>query len=125
MQPVNYNHTSCPKCGAAAGNTKTCSSCGAVSSPSGLPLLSPCFLSATYPVTHLPLCPLSPLASSSHLIPVPYPLQGPTPDTWPKDKIAKQEVTVSNLSRLLCLHRPAPTKPWSLHPANAMPQGDP
>lgn len=93
--------------------------------PSGLPLLSP---ASSPPPILSPTClsaPLSPLASSSHLIPVPYPLQGPTPDTWPKDKIAKQEVTVSNLSRLLCLHRPAPTRPWSLHPANAMPQGDP
>ncbi|KAH8125915.1 hypothetical protein LI328DRAFT_132357 [Trichoderma asperelloides] len=32
MQPVNFNHASCPKCSAAMDSgSKTCSKCGAVS----------------------------------------------------------------------------------------------
>ncbi|UKZ78325.1 hypothetical protein TrVFT333_006061 [Trichoderma virens FT-333] len=38
MQPVNFNHSSCPKCSATiASDSKTCQSCGAVSFD--LPLL--------------------------------------------------------------------------------------
>lgn len=32
MEPVNFNHASCPKCSAAMeSSSKTCSKCGAVS----------------------------------------------------------------------------------------------
>ncbi|PTB62280.1 hypothetical protein BBK36DRAFT_1129665 [Trichoderma citrinoviride] len=38
MQPVNFNHASCPKCSATiTSGTKTCQSCGAVRYPPPLP----------------------------------------------------------------------------------------
>ncbi|KAL7952787.1 hypothetical protein V8C34DRAFT_298576 [Trichoderma compactum] len=40
MQPVNYNHSTCPKCSATlTSDSKKCSSCGAVRFHLPLPLL--------------------------------------------------------------------------------------
>ncbi|KAL7942090.1 hypothetical protein V8C42DRAFT_333563 [Trichoderma barbatum] len=52
MQPVNYNHTSCPKCSATiSSGSKTCSSCGAVSSLSSFRFLTNWNLSSSHQLT--------------------------------------------------------------------------
>ncbi|TFB01845.1 hypothetical protein CCMA1212_006328 [Trichoderma ghanense] len=49
MQPINFNHASCPKCSATiTSGTKTCQSCGAVRLPSPLTILPLLFFNISF-----------------------------------------------------------------------------